>query len=55
MSEQVKQVEELLAMGGRFYTMNGESWCDTALDSWRLVPGKGYVRYEDGAERKEAT
>jgi hypothetical protein len=33
-----------VALGGRFYRMGEESWCDTALASWKLVPGKGYVR-----------
>ena len=40
----VKQAEELLAMGGKFYTLSDGSWCDTSVDSWRLVAGVGYVR-----------
>lgn len=48
MSEVVKQPEELMTEGGKFYEMDGESWCDTPLDSWKLVPEKGgYVRLED--------
>ncbi len=48
----VKTVEELVAMGGRFYTIEGVAWCDTALDSWILVPTKGgYVKWEDGNDR----
>jgi hypothetical protein len=44
----VKTVTELLAMGGRFYAIGGEAWCDTALDSWKLVPARGgYVRYDE--------
>jgi hypothetical protein len=52
MDRNVKQVEDLVNEGGRFYTMNGESWCDTPTDSWRLVPGKGYVRHEPDPERE---
>ena len=37
------QPEELMARGGTFYTIGGESWCNTPTDSYRLVPGKGYV------------
>lgn len=50
MDEDVKQPEELMAEGGEFYDLGGEAWCDTPLDSWRLVPGKGYVRRRDGDE-----
>lgn len=39
---EVKQAEELIAMGGKFYTIDGESWCDTPLHSWKLVFGVGY-------------
>ena len=45
MSSHVKQLDELMRMGGIFYAMNGESWCDTPADSWKLVPGTGYVRH----------
>jgi hypothetical protein len=46
---QVKTFEELLAEGGIFYDLAGVSWCDTAADSWVLVPGMGYVvANEDG-------
>ena len=40
----VKQPDELAAEGGRFYTIRGVSWCDTATEEWYLIPGKGYVR-----------
>ncbi len=46
----VKQPEQLLAMGGKFYAIAGVSWCDTPFDSWRLVPGLGYVRDDDPAD-----
>jgi hypothetical protein len=46
--EEVKQWHELLAEGGRFYSTGGEAWCDTALDSWKLVPERGgYVRQRE--------
>ena len=35
---------ELLAMGGKFYSMGDESWCDTATDSYKLDPAKGFVK-----------
>lgn len=41
-----KQVEELAAQGGMFYSMNGQGWCDLATESWVLVPGKGYMKAE---------
>ena len=50
MTDSPKTLEELLALGGRFYEMQGEAWCDTPLDSWKLVPGVGWVRWEEGAE-----
>jgi hypothetical protein len=38
-------------MGGRFYTLGKDSWCDTPLDSWKLVPEKGgYVRQDEDTE-----
>lgn len=39
--EEAKSVEQLVEMGGKFYEMNGEGWCDTALDSWKFVPTFG--------------
>jgi hypothetical protein len=53
MGEDVKQVEELIAIGGKFFVHGGESYCDTPLDSWKLDPAKGgYVRLRlpDGPE-----
>jgi hypothetical protein len=44
MPDEVKQAEELLALGGYFYTLNGQAWCDTPTASWRLQRGVGYVR-----------
>jgi hypothetical protein len=50
---ELKQLEDLLAMGGKFYTMGGESWCDTAVDSWKLVPERGgFVRFDDTTDPK---
>jgi hypothetical protein len=46
-SRVVKQVEELLTMGGKFFAIDGESYCDTALHSWKLEPGIGFVRLDD--------
>lgn len=43
---EIKQVEELIAIGGKFYQIDGESWCDTPLHSWKLVPGVGFVRQD---------
>lgn len=43
-----KTLEELVALGGMFYTLNGESWCDTPTDSWRFDPRDGlYHLYAD--------
>lgn len=42
--QEVKTIEELLAMGGKFYKLGEESWCDTTINSWKLVPMKGYVK-----------
>lgn len=47
MNDEVKQVEELVALGGKFYTMGGESWCDLPTESWKFVIEKGgYVRMD---------
>lgn len=45
--EDVKQVEELIALGGKFYTMGNESWCDTELYSWKLIHRVGTSRWTD--------
>ena len=52
MGEMIKTWHELFEMGGKFYTIGDESWCDTAIHSWRHEPGIGYVAYEPngGAE-----
>lgn len=43
--DEVLSVEELVSRGGRFYTLNGESWCDLPESSWKLVVERGgYVR-----------
>ena len=39
--------EELLLMGGMFYTLGGNSWCDTPTDSYQLIPGMGYLRRDE--------
>ena len=42
-----KTLEELIQMGGKFYTICGDSWCDTAIYSWKFNPTDGlYHRYE---------
>jgi hypothetical protein len=43
---EIRQAEELAAMGGKFYELDGESWCDTPLYTWKLVPGVGFVRQD---------
>lgn len=46
MSQEVKQAEELMAEGGKFYEMGGHPWCDLPTSSWYLDPDRGgYVRY----------
>ncbi len=50
--EVVKDTADLVGMGGRFYEIGGEALCDTPLDTWRLVPGKGWVKYDDRAEQE---
>lgn len=39
-----KQPEDLVALGGKFYEVDGASWCDTPTDSWKLFEGIGYIR-----------
>lgn len=42
----VKEVEELVAMGGKFYEIEGISFCDTPAHTWQLHRGVGYVRLD---------
>jgi hypothetical protein len=44
---QMASTEELIAMGGRFYDLDGESWCDTRLYSWRLNVATGLYERQD--------
>ncbi len=50
---EVKTVEELRAMGGYFYAIGEEAWCDTPTASWKLEPGVGYVRQDDDAHKDD--
>jgi hypothetical protein len=43
MYKEIKQTEELILMGGKFYTVGDESFCDTALATWKLIKDVGYV------------
>ncbi len=40
--------EFLLSRGGKFYEIASASWCDCGVDSYYLVPGKGYTKYVEG-------
>lgn len=43
----VKPIEELLAQGGKFYSIADQAWCDLPESSWKLVPERGgYVRQD---------
>jgi hypothetical protein len=46
MDEQVKDTTDLVNEGGKFYEMDGMPCCDTPLDTYRLVLGKGWVKWE---------
>ncbi len=47
----ILQVGDLIMLGGEFYSVDGESFCDTARDTWKLVPGVGYVLIDQGFRR----
>ncbi len=34
-------LEELIRLGGKFYSIGDESWCDTAVDSWKFNSALG--------------
>jgi hypothetical protein len=54
MSETTKTLEQLIGAGGRFFTMDGNSYCDTAIHMWRFDPARGvYVLLPDDDEGKE--
>jgi len=38
--------EQLIAAGGKFYQMGGESYCDTLLASFKLIGMIGFQRIE---------
>jgi hypothetical protein len=46
--EIVKQTHELVAEGGKFYSIGHEQWCDTAIHSYKFVLNKGWVWQDDG-------
>ena len=50
MSQEAKDTIDLIRMGGKFYAMDGAAYCDTPLDTYRLVPGVGWVLCEEEHE-----
>ena len=47
MNEKAKDTADLANEGGKFYEIGGVACCDTPLDTYRLVPGKGWVKWEE--------
>jgi hypothetical protein len=49
---QTKTLEELIAAGGKFYPMDGESWVDLPTTSWKFNPATGLYENQDEDERE---